>query len=549
MMMRFFLTTVVTLALAWTGRGADRDQAAGLKVGDAAPALKTGKFVQGEPLKSFQTGKVYVVAFWSTWSGPCRMTIPRLNELWEQHKGKGLVVLGQSVWEREDEKVAPFVSKMGDRMSYAVALDDKSKDEQGAMAQAWLDASGEGEIPVVFVVDKAGRIAWIGHPMDDLDRIVEGVLAGSFDAKKFAEQRAKQIAETPEAHDAAPEATLHVGDPAPKLRTGKWVQGRAIEKFEPGKIYVVEFWATWCAPCRQSIPHLNELWNTYKDKGVVVIGQNALEEDDDLVAKFVQKRGEKMGYPVALDDKSKDERGAMFTTWLEAAGQDGIPCAFVVGKDGRIAWIGHPLDQLDRVVEGLVKGTFDPKKEADRRAAAEKQMEKLTELSADLGEAMQGADWEKALKIADEMENAAPPEAAAQMVDVKFRILAEKKDADTAIKLARVLGEKYHHDAETLNVIAWELLTQKNFEAKRDVALAEKLATRASDLSKDENPAILDTLARALFMKGEKAKAIKLQRKAVSLSEDEEKELLKDTLDSYERGELPPADEEGGDGL
>jgi len=151
-------------------------------------------------------------------------------------------------------------------------------------------------------------------------------------------------------------ATLKVGDPAPKLEVGKWVQGDPVTRFEPGKAYLVEFWATWCGPCRATIPHLNELHNKFKDKGLVVIGQNVWERDESLVAPFVKKMGDKMTYRVALDDKSANKEGKMSKSWMEAAGRNGIPSAFLVDKSGKIAWIGHPMQLKEAQIEKVLGG-------------------------------------------------------------------------------------------------------------------------------------------------------------------------------------------------
>ncbi|MEK0447968.1 MAG: Cytochrome c biosis protein CycY [Verrucomicrobiota bacterium] len=109
-----------------------------------------------------------------------------------------------------------------------------------------------------------------------------------------------------------------------------------------GKAAIVEFWATWCPPCRKSIPHLNEINKKFKDKGLVIIGVS--NEKEDVVTKF--RATTPMEYTVALDEKR--ELGKTF-------GITGIPHAFIVGKDGKIAWQGHPMQLTDADIEKALK--------------------------------------------------------------------------------------------------------------------------------------------------------------------------------------------------
>jgi thiol-disulfide isomerase/thioredoxin len=160
----------------------------------------------------------------------------------------------------------------------------------------------------------------------------------------------------------AAEPTLKVGDPAPKLQTGKWVQGDPVKGFQNGKAYIVEFWATWCGPCRISIPHLNEIHNQFKDKGLIVIGMDCWEREESLVEPFIKKMGDKMTYRVALDDKTTSDKGKMAETWMAAAGRKGIPSAFLVDTKGRIAWIGHPMQLKEDLIQDVLAGKSDVSK-------------------------------------------------------------------------------------------------------------------------------------------------------------------------------------------
>jgi len=154
---------------------------------------------------------------------------------------------------------------------------------------------------------------------------------------------------------------LGIGDPAPKLAVKEFIKGKPVKKFEKGKIYVVEFWATWCPPCKESIPHLTELQK--KNKDIIFIGVNVAEDDQSAVKDFVEEMGDEMNYRVALDlvPEGKDKNdGKMIKTWMTPAGLNGIPVAFVVNGDGKIAWIGGPKD-LEEPLEKIKSGKWDLK--------------------------------------------------------------------------------------------------------------------------------------------------------------------------------------------
>lgn len=159
---------------------------------------------------------------------------------------------------------------------------------------------------------------------------------------------------------------LNLGDQAPALRVSEWIKGTPVQQFQKGKMYVLEFWATWCRPCIASMPHLSALSRKYKDKVTVIaidIYESKLRpaKSAKQVKAFVDSMGNGMDFNVAIEDSNFMEK-----RWIDATGERGIPKSFVVDTKGRLAWIGHPKD-LDTVLPKVINKSWDIGQELAKR--------------------------------------------------------------------------------------------------------------------------------------------------------------------------------------
>jgi len=158
---------------------------------------------------------------------------------------------------------------------------------------------------------------------------------------------------------------LNIGDQAPSLSLRDWIKGNPVQQFEKGQVYVLEFWATWCIPCKSAMPHLSALARQYKGK-VTFIGIDIYEFKTTSFSKvksFVDSMGRQMDYNVATEDSN-----FMVINWIDASGtkDNGIPTSFIVNADGKLAWIGHPSN-IDEILPKIVNNTWDIKEALVKR--------------------------------------------------------------------------------------------------------------------------------------------------------------------------------------
>jgi thiol-disulfide isomerase/thioredoxin len=293
---------------------------------------------------------------------------------------------------------------------------------------------------------------------------------------------------TPIPADTPEPAQEQTGQKAAALEGLTFVKGSPVTLTE-GQVYVVEFWATWCPPCKESIPHLTKIQKQFKDKGVTVIGVS--NEDINTVKPFVEKQGETMNYTVAVDTAGKVDAG-----YMRAFGQNGIPTAFIVDAKGNVAWVGHPMDGLDEVLAQVVEGAFDAQAYAKAKAEREAAERQLYEMYQQYFTAVQNG---------------------------------------STIEQTRPIAEKFIEagHTEALNAMAWNILEQDGPGADTEIAL--KAAEKANTQTNSENPMVLDTYALALFKNNKVAEAVAAQEKAIALAGDNEglQADLKARLEEY----------------
>ena len=116
---------------------------------------------------------------------------------------------------------------------------------------------------------------------------------------------------------AAPDFTLRTMGGGPNLKLSE----------QRGRVVLVNFWATWCGPCRQEMPHLNRLYEKYRGSGLVLLGVN-IDDDTRTAADVAAKLH--VAFPVLLDTDKKVSRLYDMST---------MPSTVVIDREGRVRYI------------------------------------------------------------------------------------------------------------------------------------------------------------------------------------------------------------------
>ncbi len=297
-------------------------------------------------------GKVVLLAVISAADPQSIMTISTLSRLHEKYLGQGLVVAGihpDAGFDQVNEQV------LAGKITIPIARDE------GAV---FASAMHTDDYPDLYLIDRAGNLRFADLNKRSLKDAVKLLVSETADsAASNAALQAQGIGPEPIAEALAPgeiDPKLYEEANWPAYNTGKLyakndVQGKPLpvpmgrekwvynERSLDDKVLVLDFWATWCGPCKQAMPMFEELQDHYDGK-LEVVGIGGSEELATF-KKFVLK---KKGNYAQMFDKNK--------TISNAIGIEGIPHVVILSTDGIIRWPGYPnsqefIDAIRAVIE------------------------------------------------------------------------------------------------------------------------------------------------------------------------------------------------------
>ena len=284
-----------------------------------------------------------------------------------------------------------------------------------------------------------------------------------------------------------------VGRLAPPVRFGEWLHGEPLAGLEPGKPTVLDFWASWCGPCLQAMPHVQQVADEFAGRATV-IGVTAVDARNPLPA-VVQALGTVKAGRHAARHATIDQ------ATLLAYAVRGFPTAVVVGADGRVAYVGSPL-LVDEVLDRLLAGTW-----AGLASAVE-----LEGLADDLGAIYARSEKNPAAALGElaAFEAAHPATAGRAGYRVsKVSVLGAAGRFDDAKALTEELLPKLveRKDGRHLDNLRAIWADAKANPDRRHAGLAVRAAEGLAAVDGVDDPAVLARLANAHLFAGDKEKA------------------------------------------
>ena len=277
-------------------------------------------------------GKVVVVQSWTNHSGNGRLAIKTVLKAVAATTNPDEVVLLSIHTPQSNAAAKEYISK------------------KKIPGPALIDVTGEVcnslgfyKHPTNIVIDRNGAVQYVGLGAKGLISAIDDLLekprnpevtTKTFEPSTKSQERPAKF---PKHSKNTGRSNNVQGKKAPTFHIEEWV---ANETDVTDKVRVVEFWATWCPPCRKTIPHLNELANHFGND-VSFVGVTA--EKKSVVESFMKKTP--MDYSIAIDTNKKMQNAIRCRA---------IPLAMVISSDGIVRWQGNPASLTEGIIQQVL---------------------------------------------------------------------------------------------------------------------------------------------------------------------------------------------------
>lgn len=267
-----------------------------------------------------------------------------------------------------------------------------------------------------------------------------------------------------------------------------WLQGAPVKEWEKDKVYIFEFWATWCGPCLAAMPHMEQLHQAFKDNPrMQIIGVNVMDrKTPEALKEFIKNRPTPLNYTMAVDVDGKKTR----EKWLEPLKVNGIPHAFAV-KNGRLIWRGHPSQLSEKTMQAMLKPDFSAASLAAKGPdAGAREWQHYRETSQKVRELVEKDGKLGAQALLKQVQDSGkfPQDQVIQLKMIPFLVLAEQGKFEEAQSVLSDVSREYPDDYRVQIDIAGTLMEGKSVPAgKMDAALVERCLNRCIEISRKSN--------------------------------------------------------------